>query len=33
VEKHYRAKNKREYRLAGELFLLWKSLDEAYRYS
>jgi len=33
VEKHYKARNKREYRLAGELFELWKSLDEAYRYS
>jgi len=33
VEKHYKARNKREYRLAGVLFQLWKSLDEAYRYS
>ena len=32
VEKHTRAKNKREYRLAGELFKLWKQLDEMYRY-
>ena len=32
VEKHRKARNKREYRLAGELFELWKSLDEVYRY-
>ena len=32
IEKHSRARNKREYRLAGELFQLWKELDEAYRY-
>jgi len=33
VEKHRSGRNKREYRLAGELFQLWKSLDEVYRYS
>ena len=33
IEKHSRAKNKREYRLAGELFQLWKELDEVYRYA
>ena len=33
VEKRSRAKNKREYRLSGELFELWKQLDESYRYS
>ncbi len=32
IEKHTRARNKREYRLAGELFELWKELDEVYRY-
>ena len=32
IEKHSRAKNKREYRLSGELFELWKQLDESYRY-
>ncbi len=33
VEKHTKARNQREYRLAGELFELWKSLDEVFRYA
>ena len=32
VEKHYSGKNKREYRLAGELAEMWKQLDMMYRY-
>ena len=32
VEKHYSARNKREYRLAGELAEMWKQLDMLYRY-
>jgi len=32
VEKHRKARNKREYRLAGELFEMWKEIDEVYRY-
>ncbi len=32
VDKHYSAKNKREYRLAGEFAEMWKQLDMLYRY-
>jgi len=32
LDKHYSGRNKREYRLAGELAEMWKQLDMMYRY-